>query len=122
MLRTNNKVVKNKLVQDVLDNFWPKNYGGGTVGLQNLKDQLDAMRYNNRSIYQTALDYVEGGGYLVYHYDCREYLKNLLQETDEEAARFSDAKVWSLYCNLIARTMESLYNDRVEELKRLGKA
>jgi len=120
MLRTTNKQVKRQLVADALDPFWPANYGGGTVGLQNLKDQIDSMRYGNRSIYQTALDYVEGGSYLVYFYDCRDYLKNLLQETDEEANRFTDDKVWRLYCHLMARTIANLYEDRVKELERLA--
>lgn len=120
MLRTTNKVVKQRLVAHVLDNFWPKNYGAGTVGLQNLKDQLDSMRYNNRSIYQTALDYVEGGSYLVYYYDQRAFLQKLLEETDAEAAQYSDDKVFRLYCHLIARTMANLYEDRVKELERLS--
>lgn len=121
MLRTTNKIVKQKLTAHVLDNFWPANYGGGTVGLQNLKDQIDAMRYGGRSIYQTALDYVEGGSYLVYYGDCRQFLKELLQETDEEANRYDDDRVWRLYCHLVARTMANLYADRVKELERLGR-
>lgn len=120
MLRTNSKQVIRQLEQDVLDNFWPKNYGGGTVGLQNLVDQIDAMRYNDRTIYQTALDYVEGGGYLVYYYDCRAYLQKLLKQSGDQAAVYSDEKVWKTYCHLMARTIAQLYDCRQEELKRLS--
>lgn len=120
MLRTNSKQVIRQLEADVLEPFWPKNYGGGTVGLQNLVDQVDAMRYNNRTIYQTALDYVEGGGYLVYFYDCRDYLQKLLQQTDAQAGVYSDDKVWKTYCHLMARTMAQLYDYRQKELERLA--
>jgi len=119
MLRSNNKQVIRRLEAAVLDNFWPANYGGGTVGLQNLKDQIDAMRYNNRTIYQTCLDYVEGGGYLVYFYDCRKFLQETLEQTDEQAAVYSDDKVWRTYCHLMARTMAQLYTARLKELERL---
>lgn len=122
MLRTTNKVVIRRLEAHVLDNFWPKNYGGGTVGLQNLKDQLDAMQYGDRSIYQTAIDYAEGGSYLIYYGDCRQFLQKTLEQTPEEASRFSDDKVWKLYCHLVARTMAQLYTYRQKELERLGRA
>lgn len=120
MLRTNNKQVKFDLDAHVLENFWPKNYGGGTVGLQNLVDQIDAMRHNDRTIYQTAIDYVEGGSYLVYYYDVKDFLQKLLKETDEERARYSDEKAWHLYCHLVARHISQLYDRRQEELKRLA--
>lgn len=112
MLRTTNKTVKTALVAHVLANFLPINYGSDpetTDALGNLREQIDAMQYGNRSIYQTALDYVEGGSLLIYYGDCRKFLQEILEQTDEEAARFSDDKVWRLYCHLIARTMANLY-------------
>lgn len=114
MLRTSNKAVKTALVGHVMANFLPINYGSDpetTNALGNLREQIDAMRYNNRSIYQTALDYVEGGSFLVYYGDAREFLKVILEETEEEAQRFTDDKVWRLYCHLIARTMANLYTE-----------
>ena len=120
MLRTTNKQVKLELTSHVLEPFWPKNYGAGTVGLQNLVDQIDYMQHHNRSIYQTSLDYVEGGSLIISYYDQREFLKNLLQETEEEANRFDDDKVFKLYCHLCARTIANLYADRQLELERLA--
>lgn len=114
MLRTTNKTVKTALKAHVLANFLPINYGSDpetTDALGNLREQIDYMRYGNRTIYQTALDWVEGGSALVYYDEQRKYLKNLLQETDEEAQRFSDDKVYRLYCHLIARTMANLYTE-----------
>lgn len=114
MLRTTNKLVKTALTGHVLANFLPINYGSDpetTSALGNLREQLDSMRYGGRSIYQTALDYVEGGSFLVYYGDCRKFLQEILEQTDAEAARFSDDKVWRLYCHLIARTMANLYSE-----------
>ena len=114
MLRTTAKPVKTALVGHVLENFLPENYGSDpetTDALGNLREQIDAMRYGDRSIYQTALDYVEGGSFLVYYDDAREFLKTILEQSDEESQRYSDEKVWRLYCHLVARTMANLYTE-----------
>ena len=114
MLRTTNKTVKTALVEHVLENFSPENYGSDpetTDALGNLREQIDAMRYGTRSLYQTALDYAEGGSLLVYYDDVRDFLKLILEQTDEESQRYSDGKVWRLYCHLIARTIANLYTE-----------
>ena len=113
-LRTTNKLVKTALTAHVLANFLPINYGSDpetTDALGNLRDQINYMRYGDRSVYQTALDYAEGGGFLIYYGDVRDFLKLILEQTDEEAQRYSDDKVWRLYCHLIARTMAQLYTE-----------
>ena len=111
MLRTTNKLVKTALVAHVMAKFLPINYSGGESAMDNLREQIDAMRYGDRSIYQTALDYVEGGSFLVYYGDAREFLALILEQTADESARYSDEKVWRLYCHLIARTMATLYTE-----------
>jgi len=121
MLRTTNKQVTERLRIDVLDNFCEsaeykneheKRYSMGTYKpygpLEMLIEQIDAMQYGGRSVYQTALDYVEGGSYLVYYQDVQEYLKGLLQWQAGDP-EYSDDKAWRLYCHLIARTMSKLY-------------
>lgn len=115
MLRTTNKLVDQALRIHVLEYFaetagYERDNGNETATpLSCLVSQIDYMRYGNRSIYQTALDWVEGGSALVYYDEQRAYLKELLQETDTEAQRFSDDKVFRLYCHLTARTMAQLY-------------
>lgn len=114
MLRTTNKLAKTALVAHVMANFSPANYGSDpetTDALGNLREQIDAMRHSGRSVYQTALDYVEGGSFLVYCGDAREFLALILEQTADESARYSDEKVWRLYCHLIARTMANLYTN-----------
>jgi hypothetical protein len=111
MLRTTNKVVRERLAAHVLDNFEPENYGNEATALENLREQLDAMQWGGRSIYQTGIDYAESGGILAYYYDCRKFLREVMEQTETEAARYSDEKVWRLYCHLVARTLAKLYTE-----------
>ena len=117
MLRSTKKSVIQQLKIDVLEYFaeaaeYERDNGNPTATpLSCLVSQIDYMRYGNRSIYQTALDWVEGGSALVYYDEQREYLKNLLEESDEDAQRFSDQQVFKKYCHLIARTMAQLYTE-----------
>ena len=115
MLRTNNYKVKQALRIHVLEHFaetagYERDNGNPTATpLSCLVSQIDYMRYGNRSIYQTALDWVEGGSALVYYGEQREFLEELLEQTEVDSNRYSDDKVWRRYCHLIARTMANLY-------------
>lgn len=117
MLRTTNKEVIQQLKIDVLEYFaetagYERDNGNETATpLSCLVSQIDYMRYGNRSIYSTALDWVEGGSALIYYDEQRDYLKELLQETESEAQRFSDTQVFKKYCHLVARTMANLYTE-----------
>jgi len=111
MLRTTTKPVIEGLVTHVLENFKPENYDptSGKTAMENLREQISHMIYGNKSVYQAALDYVEGGSLLVYYYDQRKFLAELLEETEAEADRYDDDKVFKLYCHLCARTISQLY-------------
>jgi hypothetical protein len=117
MLRTTNKTVDQTLRIQVLEYFaetagYERDNGNPTATpISCLVSQIDYMRYGNRSIYQTALDWVEGGSALVYYDEQREFLRNLLNQTESEALQFSDDKVFKLYCHLMARTMAKLYTE-----------
>lgn len=114
MLRTTNKLVTEGLRIHILESFaetaeYERDHGNvNATPLSCLQHQIDSMRYGNRSVHATALDYVEGGSLLVYYGEAREFLKDLLQETALEAGR-DDEKVWKLYCYLVAREMSNLY-------------
>ncbi len=117
MLRTTNKTVDQTLRIQVLEYFaetagYERDNGNPTATpISCLVSQIDYMRYGNRSIYQTALDWVEGGSALVHYDEQREFLRNLLNQTESEALQFSDDKVFKLYCHLVARTMAQLYSE-----------
>ena len=117
MLRTNNKTVIEALRVHVLERFaesaeWERDNGNPTATPLNcLVSQIDSMRYNNRTIYQTALDWVEGGSALVYYAEQREFLNEILEQTDSDNDKYSNNQVFATYCHLVARTMTQLYRE-----------
>jgi hypothetical protein len=121
MLHTNNKQVMLQMKEHVLDNFKQENYGGCPVAMQNVVNQIEYMQNPGETVYQTAERYVEGGSLLVYYYDQRKFLQELLQQTDEQSSKYSDDKVWKLYIHLCARAINGLYYDRKRELELLWK-
>lgn len=56
--------------------------------------------------YDKAFIMVSGGYFDIYYDDARQSLKNILEETDEEANQYDNEQVWKLYCHLIAKTIE----------------
>lgn len=117
MLRTTNKSVVEKLRIHVLENFaetaeWERNNDNPkATPISCLVDQIDYMLWGDRSVYATAIDWVEGGSALIYFDEQREFLAELLEETKEEANRFSDNQVFKKYCHLVARTVAQLYTE-----------
>ena len=107
-MRTTAKPVIEALQAHILEQFNSYHYesNGTMTELDNLKAQIKAMRYGERTTYQTALDWVEGGGALIYHTDVKEFLNNLgINPTHQE---YSDDKSWRLYCHLVAREITKL--------------
>lgn len=117
MLRTSNKKADQALRIHVLEYFaetagYERDNGNPTATpISCLVSQIDYMRHNNRSIYATALDWVEGGSALIYFGEQRDFLAETLEQTPEESDRYTDAKVFKLYCHLVARTMSKLYTE-----------
>ena len=118
MLRTTNKIVQERLRVHVLENFAEAaehqrdNGNPKATPLSCLVEQIDYMRHGNRSIYQTGIDYAEGGSMLVYYQEQRDFLREILKQTKAEADKFSDDKVFKLYCHLVAKTIAKLYTER----------
>lgn len=110
MLRTTNKQVIAYLKDHVLENFATDNGYDNPDRVANLRHQLDSMRQDHQSIYQTALNYAERGGYLIYYYDVQKQLKEWLDHSSGDP-EYSDDKAWRLYCHLVARTMAKLYTE-----------
>ena len=58
---------------------------------------------------------VKAGIFDIYYTDVRETLKNILEETDEEANQFDNQQVWELYCHLVAKTIEKKTKNIIKE-------
>ena len=112
MLHSNSKLVKARIQAHILDNFAPENYDSESSDpIANLRDQIIAMNYGNKTPYQTALDYMEGGGILIYYNDVRDFLQATFEQTNEQANKYDDAIVWRTYCHLCALQMAHLYTE-----------
>lgn len=89
--------------QDILDHFG-EDYGYDKGdNLKNLKGQIDYMRNPNESIHKTAERFVEGGGFLIYNEDIKDYLR-------ERNIKFNDDNFFDVYKKEMADKMEKLYN------------
>ena len=52
--------------------------------------------------YQEAKQMLQDGCFDIYYDDARKTLAEIYEETEEEAARFSDMEVWERYKHIIA--------------------
>ena len=115
MIHTNSKLFKQRIQAHVLEHFSHENYDCTTADpLVNLRGQLDAMQYSNKTPYQLALEYMQGGGMLVYYGDARDFLQKMLEQSDEQAAKYDDDTVWRKYCHTMALQMAHLYNEGIK--------
>ncbi len=93
--------------QDILDRY-SEDYGYDKGdNLQNLKGQIDYMRNPNESINQTAQRLVEGGDFLIYNDDVKDWLK-------ERNIKFNEDNFFDKYKETMANDIERLYNKASE--------
>lgn len=99
-LRTNSNEVR-KQVQNHIKEYYTK---------KELKEQIDYMSYGNKSIYNLALEMVQGGSFLIYHEEVKDFLNSL--GINPENKEYDNIKSWDLYSHLIASNIEKIYNDK----------
>lgn len=97
MLKTNTKQVMNAVKQHVLD-FYPE--------IEVLKADLNTRP--GFTTYHKAIELVRGGAFLCYYSQVVDFLKEALQETEQEAEKYTDEQSWELYCHLIGKACEKL--------------
>jgi len=51
--------------------------------------------------YREACQSVDWGSFLIYYEDVRAFLKDLYNETEEQADKYSNGQVWNTYKNCI---------------------
>jgi hypothetical protein len=84
MLKTNIKSVREAVRNHIIEHF----------------EDFDNFKHDVAAVGSIS-ELVKAGAFLCYYDDVRNFLKTILQETDQEAAKYSDDLVWSLYTNLI---------------------
>lgn len=108
-MRTTAKSVVDKIQEHVLDGFeeW-ESYDDCESPLDALTSQLEYMRNDNETDYQTAKRLVEGGQFLIYHYQVQEFLNGLGINPDGKEYDTQDS--WELYVHLLSREICKLIN------------
>ena len=73
-----------------------------------LIEQAEVFNYECFTWYRAGLKMAQDGFFLVYYSDVREFLRELFNETKEQANKFSDKKVWDMYCHLCAKAVSKI--------------
>lgn len=95
-MRTTNKEVVNKIREHILEFY----------NLEDLRAEIEGLDYISDYYYHRAKYMVQGGCFLCYYHNVKEFLNSLgINPTNKE---YSDDKSWELYKHLIAREVEKL--------------
>lgn len=109
MLKTNSKIVRQAVRQHILDTIEINEL---VTDVDNLLTYVPKQNHVPAAASGMGQYMVDSGYFLCYYSSAREFLKETLQETDEEANKYSDEKVWQLYRHLIGREVGWLYDNR----------
>ena len=72
-----------------------------------LQEQLKSFDYMPTD-YQKGVYMAEGGSFLVYYTDQRDFIKKTLEQTEEEANKYTDQKVFETYKHMVGKAVERL--------------
>ena len=101
-LKTNSNIVRKKVQEHIREYY---------ENIDDLKNELDNLKsFNNNSVYQAGVYMVQGGCFLIYHSDIKDFLNGL--GINPENKEYTDEKSWELYKHLIAINAERLYNGK----------
>ena len=92
-MKTNTKIVSQKIQAHIMDQVESleilKGDALAVLGMKNTPDMYHAFAYN-----------VDGGNFLIYHADVRDFLNGL--GINEQSKEYEDCTSWELYKHLIA--------------------
>ena len=98
-MRTNTKEVKNRIREHILDFYT----------MEELKSNIEGLDYVGYTTYAKAQYMVQGGCFLVYYVNIKDFLNGLgINPNNKE---YSDEKSWELYKHLIAREVEAMLKE-----------
>lgn len=137
MLKTNSKSVKEKVRAYILESIDLSNYVGYEGYPEKEPESVDGKILMCRDIFRG--EYLNpcnlrryGSEYncfkewlrcvpsamtvAFYYHECREILRNWMEQTEQEADKYSDSQVWELYLHLITREFFAMV-DKAERNK-----
>jgi len=104
-MKVNNKIVKDNINNHILSYFTADAGWNDDDTLSNLKLQLKSFDYMPTD-YAKGAYMVDGGTFLIYHDDVKEFLNGL--GINPEGEEYVVAKSWELYKHLIGRQVAEL--------------
>jgi len=75
--------------------------------LDDLKNDVEAIKHPFDSVYLSAKRMIEGGNFLIYYSDVRKFLEGL-HLNNKSKKDFSDFECWEMYKHLLAREIEKI--------------
>lgn len=107
-MKSTTKQVKQLINDHILSYFDQDHYGSDNpdaTALDNLKEQVSVFDYMP-TVYAAGKYMAEGGTFLIYYTDQREFLDSL--GINPDGKEYSDRKVFEQYCHLIGRQVAEL--------------
>jgi len=101
--RSNANQVREMLQNHILEYFQAEDHGTKT-NLEALKSQVNYMINRNESIAEVGRRLAEGGSLMIYNEEIEEFLNSLDCKLNLRLT------VFEIYCNLISREVNYLYN------------
>lgn len=102
-LRTNNRIVCDRVRAHVLDHYEER-------GAQGVAEDMRAIARGSYGM-EAARDLVRGGNFDISYYDQRHTLRGILEQTEAEADKYTDEQVFRCYVELLAREIVKIHDD-----------
>ena len=106
-MKTNSKEVKAKVLNHIIE--FVEEWDNADTLQNKVINQLDYMKNAREDIYHTCVRLVQGGRFLVYDEDVRQFI-NSLELNNNSKRKFDCMQVFNMYCILLARELETIYN------------
>lgn len=113
MLKSNSKAVKEALREHVFACYQDTAADDNITVKGALKNDVAVLMGGNDKLSQHAacIHLAETGQFEVSNFAARAVLEDVLQESEEESARYNDNMAWVLYCRLVGRTVYEIITE-----------
>lgn len=106
-MKANSKEVKTKVFNHIIELV--EEWDNADTIKNKVIDQIDYMKNTGEDIYQACIRLVQGGAFLIYDEDIREFIDSL-ELNNNSNKKFDNMQIFNMYCMLLARELETIYN------------
>lgn len=109
-MKSYSKINRAKIQKHIIDHYEGRASDDGREALDLLREEFQAVSHNNRTRQEAARALVEGGNFEVYDADARAFVDSL--NLDDTGREYDDVDAWNKYCDLLAREIRNLVEDK----------